>query len=61
MRVIKAISSFLLLLIAIHFFLTPYSQSQEDINEEYWMGIYSGDERVGYSYNSIKKVQEFTE
>ncbi|MFA9409450.1 MAG: hypothetical protein ACERKJ_11560, partial [Candidatus Dadabacteria bacterium] len=25
------------------------------------MGIYSGDERVGYSYNSIKKVQEFTE
>ncbi len=61
MRVIKALSNLFMLLIAIHFFLTPYSQSQEDINEEYWMGIYSGNERVGYSYNSIKKVQEFTE
>lgn len=61
MRAFKVLPSLFLLLIAIHFFLAPYSQSQENIDEEYWMGIYSGDKRVGYSYNSIKEAQEFTE
>jgi hypothetical protein len=61
MRAFKVLSSLIVLLIAIQFFLAPYSQSQEQIDKEYWMGIYSGDQRVGYSYNSIKKVDEFTE
>lgn len=61
MREFKALSSLFLFLMAIHFVLTPYSQSREQIDEEYWMGIYSGDQRVGYSYNYIKKRDEFTE
>lgn len=51
------------------FFVTIsfYNLSAQDIeDQEYWMGIYSDGNRVGYSYNSIKndgkltKVEELT-
>jgi len=42
------------------FFFAPFIQSQENINEEYWMAIYSGDKRVGYSYNSVKNEEGYT-
>jgi len=61
MKVFKAFLTLFLLLLTISFFPASYSISQENINEEYWMGIYSGDKRVGYSYNSIKQTKEFTE
>lgn len=51
----------LTLTILILFLLTTFSISQENLKEEYWMGIYSGDKRVGYSYNSRKTDQGITE
>ncbi len=60
MRVLNALICLSFFLIAIQFIHTPYSQSQEQIKEEYWMGIYSGDKRVGYSFNSISKQNGYT-
>lgn len=47
-----------LLLLAI--FSTSYVLSKESAKEEYWMGIYSGDKRVGYSYSSTDTIDGVT-
>jgi len=51
----------LILFISLFIFFAPNSQSLENTPEEYWMGIYSGDKRVGYSYNSIEFQNGITE
>ena len=61
MNTSKALSTLLILFISLFIFYAPNSQSAEDTIEEYWMGIYSGDKRVGYSYNSIKTIGGITE
>lgn len=59
MRAFKKIATLFSFFIAIQFFFALPSYPLENINEENWMAIYSGDKRVGYSYNSIKLDKEF--
>lgn len=55
MRAIKAILAlFFLSLLPVNLFLSE-SLSQDSTVEETWMGVYSDQNRVGYSYNSIEK------
>ena len=61
MNTSKALSTLLILFISLFIFYAPNSQSAEDKIEQYWMGIYSGNKRVGYSYNSIKTIGGITE
>jgi len=61
MNASKALLPLLILFISLFIFYAPNSQSTEDTREEYWMGIYSGNKRVGYSYNSIKTIGGITE
>jgi len=61
MKASKAASTLLILFISLFIFSTSNSQSIEDTPEEYWMGIYSGDKRVGYSYHSMKTLNGITE
>lgn len=61
MNLLKSLSGSLFLLFTVSFLLTPYSSSRGVVDQEYWMGIYSGNERVGYSYNSIRRYSQFTE
>jgi hypothetical protein len=66
MKLSKALTALCFTLIAIFFFSIHFSISGDSNKEEYWMGIYSGDDRIGYSYNStqqdkdLTKVLEFT-
>ncbi len=61
MKASKVASTLLILFISLFIFSTSNSQSIEDTPEEYWMGIYSGDKRVGYSYHSMKTLNGITE
>jgi len=66
MRAFKVFISLSAALLALSVFNTHYLMAKEIATDEYWMGIYSGDKRVGYSYstsntnNSITKVFELT-
>jgi len=61
MNASKALLTLSILFISLFIFFAPNSQSLENTPEEYWMGIYSGDKRVGYSYHSIKTINGITE
>ncbi|MCZ6469396.1 MAG: transglutaminase-like domain-containing protein [Candidatus Dadabacteria bacterium] len=61
MRAFKAAFTLLILCFSLFILSTSDSLSVEDTLEEYWMGIYSGDRRIGYSYNSIKTLKGITE
>ncbi len=61
MNASKAVLTLLILFTSLFIFSTPNSHSKEDTAEQYWMGIYSEDDRVGYSYNSIKTIGGITE
>ncbi|MCH7519835.1 MAG: hypothetical protein IH964_12530, partial [Candidatus Dadabacteria bacterium] len=61
MRAFKAPFTLFILCFSLFILSTSDSLSVEDTLEEYWMGIYSGDRRIGYSYNSIKTLKGITE
>ena len=66
MRAFTLFISLSITLFALSILTAPCLMSEETATEEYWMGIYSADKRVGYSYssintnNSITKVFELT-
>lgn len=61
MNTSNAVLIFSALFISLFIFSTPNSHSTEDAFYEYWMGIYSGEDRIGYSYNSIKTTDGVTD
>jgi len=61
MRAFKALFTLSILFLTIFIFSLPNSLSKEDIQNEYWMGIYSGDSRVGYSFYSTKTLDGITD
>ena len=56
----RAVLTFSVLVTLLFIFSIPISIC-EDIKKEHWMGIYSGDKRVGYSYNSVSTLDGITE
>ncbi len=61
MRVFKTLLVLTILFVLPLNFSVSEPLVQNGTKQESWMGIYSDDKRVGYSYNSIIKSGEFTE
>lgn len=55
MKAIKAIKTLSPALLILLIYSIPFAIAQVNEKEEYWMGIYSGDKRVGYSHHSVTK------
>ena len=60
MRAFTVFISLSISLLALSILITPRLMSKESTTEEYWMGIYSGDKRIGYSYSSINTSNRIT-